>query len=686
MGPAVAEDRLEQGACMASTIDLNRFEQLRASGELPSPRGVALAIIRLNQQEDVSIAELARVIGGDPAFVGRLIKAANGLIGYSRRPVVSVSEALMVLGLPAVRSMALGFSLLSDYRSGGCREFDYDLYWSSSLALALGMQAFAQRTRAAAADEMFSLGLLLRVGELALATLYPEAYGRVLGDARERPACSLLELERAAFAMTHVELGVAMLTDWGLPPVFVELVACSEDGQPADGEVGSRQQMLRHVLVAARRFAELCVARESLRPVLLRQLLDEGERLGVARETTYADCKHMYALWGEWGQLLQLALSSSGDFPDLPPNDAIEPGGEGQPACASAPALAAAPVAAPTRQPADEARERVEGFAVRALVVDPDARTRCVVADFLRGEGHEVFEADCCSRLLEHALELQPQMVVASCATDKEPGLATVRALRKMRIGEPIYLLLAMQGDSEQGLLDAFDAGVDDVVVCAAGSRVLVARVRAGLRELKLRRDLERDREEIRRFASELAVSNRRLQEAALTDMLTGFRNRRYAIDRIEQEWAQAERTARPLSCMVIDLDGLKEVNDAFGHDGGDAALCAAAKALRSELRGNDVICRVGGDEFLAICPGSGLDAALACAERLRRAVGAVALEIDGRPVTLSVSIGVAEKTRDVPDSDALLKLADQGAYRAKHEGRNAVAAVQRRLIVPAEA
>lgn len=668
---------------MASTIDLNRFEQLRASGELPSPRGVALAIIRLNQQEEVSIAELSRVIAGDPAFVGRVIKAANGLIGFNRRPVVSVNEALMVLGLPAVRSMALGFSLLSDYRSGGCREFDYDSYWSSSLALALGMQAFAQRTRAAAADEMFSLGLLLRIGELALATLYPEAYGRVLVEARERPASSLRELEQAAFAMTHVELGAAMLTDWGLPPVFVELVDCSADGRSASGEAGSRQQMLRHSLAAARRFAELCVARESLRPMLLRQLLDEGERLGIARETIYADCKHMYGLWGEWGQLLQLAMSGGGDFPDLPPHDAIEPDGDGEPAAA---ALTEAPVAASTRQPADHDRGRVEGFAIRALVVDPDEHARRVVAEFLRGEGHEVFEADCCSRLLERALELQPQMVVASCAAGEEPGLATVRALRKMRIGEPIYLLLATQVEDEQNLLDAFEAGVDDFVARTAGARVLVARVRAGLRELKLRRDLERDREEIRRFASELAVSNRRLQEAALTDMLTGFRNRRYAIDRIEQEWAQADRTARPLSCMVIDLDGLKEVNDAFGHDGGDTALCAAAKALRGELRGNDVICRVGGDEFLAICPGSGLDAAMACAERLRRAVGAVALEIGGRLVALSVSIGVAEKTRDVPDADALLKLADQGAYRAKHEGRNAVAAVQRRVVVPAGA
>ena len=95
---------------MALPISIAKFEHLKASGDLPSPKGVALAIIRLIQDEDSAIGDLARVIKTDPAFVGRLIKAANGLAGYNRRAIASVQEALLVLGLPAVRTLALGFS------------------------------------------------------------------------------------------------------------------------------------------------------------------------------------------------------------------------------------------------------------------------------------------------------------------------------------------------------------------------------------------------------------------------------------------------------------------------------------------------------------------------------------------------------------------------------------------------
>ena len=99
---------------MTADIDIRRFEKIKASGELPSPRGVALAVIRQAQNPEGSMADMARVIKGDPAFVARLVKTANGLVAGNRRAVVSVQEALMVLGLPAVRTMALGFSLLSN--------------------------------------------------------------------------------------------------------------------------------------------------------------------------------------------------------------------------------------------------------------------------------------------------------------------------------------------------------------------------------------------------------------------------------------------------------------------------------------------------------------------------------------------------------------------------------------------
>ena len=94
-------------------VDLSIFEQLNASADLPSPKGPALAIIRLTQRPEVSLSELAHAIRADPAFSARLIKAANGVNAHGNRPVVSIRNALAVLGVPAVRTLALSFSLLS---------------------------------------------------------------------------------------------------------------------------------------------------------------------------------------------------------------------------------------------------------------------------------------------------------------------------------------------------------------------------------------------------------------------------------------------------------------------------------------------------------------------------------------------------------------------------------------------
>ena len=218
---------------MPQPIDMKRYAQLKAAGDLPSPRGVALAIIRLTQSPDVSLAELGRVIKGDPAFVGRLIKAANGLIAENRRAIVSVQEALMVLGLPAVRTLALGFSLLSTYRKGTCQGFDYTRFWSSALLMAISMQALTQRVRVVAPDEAFSLGLLARVGELSLATLYPEAFSRLLAELKRDPGLQQVVLEEQAFAMNHRELGAAMLADWGVPDALVQPVRFHEQPELA---------------------------------------------------------------------------------------------------------------------------------------------------------------------------------------------------------------------------------------------------------------------------------------------------------------------------------------------------------------------------------------------------------------------------------------------------------------------
>ena len=209
---------------------------------------------------------------------------------------------------------------------------------------------------------------------------------------------------------------------------------------------------------------------------------------------------------------------------------------------------------------------------------------------------------------------------------------------------------------------------------------MLGARLRAGQRVITLQQEIERDREDIRRFAAELAVTNRRLQEAALTDVLTGFPNRRYAIERFQQEWQAANRSRRPLACMMVDADNFKAINDTRGHDVGDQVLKMTAQAIKSGLRAQDVVCRTGGDEFLVICPETDLAAALVCAERVRAAVLSADLKTGpgARPLQCSVSIGVAERDAVMPDIDALIKRADEGVYQAKQRGRNLVASVQK--------
>ncbi|MCB1962638.1 MAG: diguanylate cyclase [Rhodocyclaceae bacterium] len=650
---------------MSPPIDITKFEHLKASGDLPSPKGVALAIIRLTRKDDLSLAELARVIKTDPAFVGRLVKSANSAGVGARRPIASVQDALMVLGLPAVRNMALGFSLLSNYRNGGCANFNYERYWSGALVMALAAQAIGQRVHCAAADEMFCLGLLSRVGELALATLYPKEYSAVLVEAGASGG-GLVAREQQAFAMNHRELTAVMLADWGLPKLFFEPAAYFEVPDEAPFGEGSRGAQIVAALSLADTICALCMAEPAARHALIETLYLRGQCLSLDEETLNAMCDQVVEEWGEWGRMLRVATHAVPPLASVAASAATSAGtvrheGRDGVVAAEAPVIARPKGAA----------------AMRVVVVDDDGEVRRTLRGLLERAGHLVFEADNGRHGMELALEVQPQMMLVDANMPEMGGLDLTRALRQTRIGRTIYILLLTSLEDEERLIEAFENGVDDFVAKPIRPRVLAARLRAGHRVIRLQQEVEREREEIRRFAAELAVTNRRLQEVALTDQLTGFPNRRYAIERIEQEWASATRSRRPLSCMVIDIDEFKQINDTYGHDVGDTVLRQASIAIKNGLRSQDVVARTGGDEFLVLCPDTELGAALRCAERLRQSVHAAKVLAGGVKLRVSVSVGVAQRDKSMNDADAMVKRADQGAYVAKAQGRNKVSSVQ---------
>jgi diguanylate cyclase (GGDEF)-like protein len=158
------------------------------------------------------------------------------------------------------------------------------------------------------------------------------------------------------------------------------------------------------------------------------------------------------------------------------------------------------------------------------------------------------------------------------------------------------------------------------------------------------------------------AMLYERARELAHRDQLTGLHNRRFFDDHLGQVLALADRTGRPVSLLVLDLDGLKAINDAGGHPAGDAALCAAAGALRGSVRTGDLPCRLGGDEFAVILPDADVDAGLLVAGRAQEALREAG---EGR---WSFSGGVAADLSGRPPNE-LYRLADEAAYRAKTSG-----------------
>ncbi len=189
---------------------------------------------------------------------------------------------------------------------------------------------------------------------------------------------------------------------------------------------------------------------------------------------------------------------------------------------------------------------------------------------------------------------------------------------------------------------------------------------------MELNRTLE---EKVTERTLSLSQANQRLEQIALTDVLTGLPNRRHAMAWLEHVWVEAEKDDSPLSCVMIDADGFKQVNDRYGHEAGDEVLRQLARQLRYCVRTDDTVCRLGGDEFLIICPGTDLDGALLAAEAVRRDIAQMRVSVtDGGQWVGSVSMGVAARVPAMKTFDAIIKLADDGLYIAKRRGRNCVA------------
>ncbi len=663
-----------------------KFDELRLTGKLPSPSPVGLRVLALTQDEDFSHEELTRTIMADPALSGRLIKLANAAANATRSAATTVSEAASRLGARALRNVALGFTLLSDNRTGECAGFDADLYWARSLAAALAAQAAALESASSLAADAFTCGLLADVGKLALASVHPAPYSKMFEDHPFVDDLTLSVLEQRAFDITHPQVSAAMLADWGLSGTFQEAVLEHEFGASNDDQEGSQAAVLRRLLRCGKRIADVVTGIDQVPEAVVRRrvlALDEvADELATSPEEVLALCVRVRASLVEWGVSLSIPTPgtdaitelvvqtrervAADDEADGPKRELALPGAD-----TSLDSLDDLPSLAPEATPA----EPENAAPTRILIIDDDERMVRLIRHHLERESYVVSSAMSSDEGLEKALDEAPQIVITDWMMPGMSGVKLCETLRKTEAGRKMYVLMVTAREDDEQVVEAFAAGADDYIVKPFNPRILLARVRAGQRMIHMREMVEESERVQLRQVAELGILTRRLRSAALTDALTDLPNRRYAMARLKQEWENSFRSGWPLSVIMLDIDHFKRVNDVYGHDAGDGVLRQSAQTLRLNSRTGDVLCRLGGEEFLSINVGCGLERALVCAERMRAALESLRVDHPGFEEVVTVSLGVAERLPSMESVDDLLKAADDALFRAKESGRNRVIA-----------
>ena len=312
----------------------------------------------------------------------------------------------------------------------------------------------------------------------------------------------------------------------------------------------------------------------------------------------------------------------------------------------------------PSKVIPDRVRAALDTLAEGLLVLDRDERIVLANQAFAKhvGQPAQELQGTHVERLpwtqLKDASDSQPQFPWAKAISDGEARTGVMIGLRPNESEQRMFIVNSSPILCDDGKCRGVLASFGDVTLLEKKQTELV----------NMLETLKKSREEIRR-------QNEELQILATRDPLTSCVNRRSFLAQFETQWASAQRYAHPLSCVMLDIDHFKSINDEFGHSVGDQVLQKVASALRTTVREGDVVCRYGGEEFCILLPHLDRDGGRTAAERYRKAVEAI--RIQHRSVT--VSLGVASISHGAHSLQELLDQADKSLYVAKRTGRNRV-------------
>jgi two-component system, cell cycle response regulator len=298
-------------------------------------------------------------------------------------------------------------------------------------------------------------------------------------------------------------------------------------------------------------------------------------------------------------------------------------------------------------------------------VVDDDIVSRTVVEKHLAGAGFDVASAANGSEALALFDTAFYPIVLTDWMMPGIDGPHLCRLIREKKTDGYVFIILITARDAKTDIVSGLESGADDYLTKPIHPAELVARINTGIRILKLEHSLKSANEEIRQLS--------------ISDPLTGCYNRSYLNERFPQELRRSQRYSHVLSVVLADIDHFKKVNDTYGHQAGDEVLKAFADCIDQQIRKKvDWVVRYGGEEFLIVLPETACEGGHSMAERLRIAVGELAIQVGGEEIRITASFGgVSAKLSSQDDSamdmDKLINKADEQLYRSKGEGRNRV-------------
>ncbi len=301
------------------------FNKLNETKKLPSPSDTTLKVIQLCHDESASLNDIADVIQLDPAFSAELLKYANAFFLSTGIQVASVQKAAVKLGMRTVVKLALSLSLLSSNKKGKCAAFDYERFWSISLLQAISAKNFADAGNEFDPEEIFVCALLAHMGQLALASIFPQEYGDLLNefgfesygecdisaendmiaDSPSNPQRKALEKER--FEIDSSELTAELFLSWGLPARYALAAGFHNDLNSVELGTGTTKRIAQ-LLNLSHQLAQICLYVPPSRAQL--NIVEKNARkFGIPQEQFGAIYDAIITQWQEWGEVFEIQTS-----------------------------------------------------------------------------------------------------------------------------------------------------------------------------------------------------------------------------------------------------------------------------------------------------------------------------------------------------------------------------------------